>query len=197
MLLKANTVDLGFLHDVHDPFATDVQTSDWYASFMAYGVASSILVPTSDWKLQPEQELTRGDAAMLLSAFLQYREGKRTQTLLSAADREMTSILQSFDAKNSRAALYAATTALLQAKGAQQSRPEPLTNGVAYLGEAFLDLAKGNIAGSVGKNDEAAALAGEAWAKAGKAVETSPVLAPIGQKVQDIAHTMAESTRGH
>ncbi|MEK7590932.1 MAG: S-layer homology domain-containing protein [Patescibacteria group bacterium] len=197
MLLKANSIDLGFLQDVHDPFAIDVQPSDWHASFMAYSVASSMLSPSSDWELQPGHELTRADAAVLLSTFFQYREGKRTQALLSAADREMTSVLQSFEAKNSRVALYAATTGLLEAKGAEQSRPETLTNGVVQLGEAFLDLAKGNIAGSVGQYAQSAALAGEAWGKAGKATEASATLAPIGQKVQDIAHTMAESARGH
>ena len=196
MLIEANSVDLGFLHDVSDPFATDIQSSDWHSPFMAYGIASSMLVPDANWQLHPGQELTRADAAMLLFTFLQYREKKRTQTLLSSADQEMTTVLHAFEEKNSKVALYASTSALLQAKGARQSRPESLTEGVLHLGQAFLVLAKGNIEGSVGKYDDAAHLAGSAWREAGKAMESSPTLAPIAQKVQGIAHAMAESARG-
>jgi len=197
MLLKAHAVDLGFVRDMNDPFAIDVQPGDWHSSFMQYGVASSMLFPDIHGKLYPAQELTRADGAMLLFAFLQYREGKRAQVLLSAADKEMAAILQSFEAKNSQAALFAATTAFLQATGAEQSRPEALTRGVVYLSQAFLALAKGNVEGSVGKYSNASALASEAWKMAARAMQETPTLAVIGQKVQEIAHTMAESARAH
>lgn len=197
MLAKANKVDLGFLHDAGDPFATDVQANDWHAPFMAYAIASSMIVPDTDWQLRPGQELTRADAAILLSNFLQYHEGERTQALLSTADAEMASVLQSFEAKNSRAALYAASIGLLAARGAQASRPAALTDGVVLLGQAFLALSKGNVAGSAGNYAQAVALAGQAWTNAGKAMQASPSLVPIGQKVRTIAHAMAESGRGN
>lgn len=196
MLLKAHAIDTGVFEDARDPFATDVQPDDWHYPFMAYGVASSMLARAPDGKLQPGQELTRADASVLLSSFLAYREGKRTLTLLLAVDHEMTVTLQSLEEKNAQAALFAAATALLQAKGARQSQPEALTNGVVHLAEAFLALAKGNGEGSVENYAASVAQAGKAWRGPDKGIKSSSALARIGQYAQDIAREITQRTRG-
>lgn len=197
MLIRAYAVDTSSLQPLPDILASDVtKANEWYFPYISFGIASSMFAQSAGDALNPGKELTRADAAIFLHAFLEYRDGKRTQRLLSDAEREMAVVLRAFEQKDSRTALLAASHALLHAKGAKYASPEPLTESVVLLAEAFYGLAKGNMAGSAGNFMETESLASGAWKKADEAAKLSASLEQIVKQIKFIAHGMAERARG-
>lgn len=198
MLFAAYGIDAKTAYgDLTIPIANDVLRSDeWFYPVMRYGVTASMLLVNPDGTLEPQQELTRGDVALLLHRFLTYREGRRTQALLSAAESDILNVLKMFEEQNIIQAELASARAMLAARGALHSKPEePLVKGAVKTAEGFRALVRAYQAGAQGKYDESIALAKDAWQLAERAKEFSPSLATLAGQMQTVASSMADEAR--
>ncbi len=199
MLLLAYSVDPSAYSEIVLPLASDVtDTSAWYYPYLRYSLSASMTMIGEDGLLHPDRELTRGDTALLLYRFLMYREGRRTQALLSETESEIIVILNMLEANDIVQAEYASARALLAARGAHASKSdEPVTQGALKIAEAFRALVRGYRAGVDERYEDTVELAKSAWGLAGRAAEISPKLSEISTQVQSIASKMAESARAN
>ncbi len=195
---KANGIDPATSYsDITYPIATDVvNASDWYYGPVRYALTASMIIVKEDGTISPAATLTRADVANLIYRYLMYKQGRRTQALLSEAEGEIVNVLQLLDSKEIMQADLASTRALLAARGALASRPdEPIVKGAVKTAEGFRSLVSAFIAGSTGQYQEAVTLAGNAWNLAQKAREFSPSLDSLATQMQAVAKTMADEAR--
>lgn len=198
MLFMSRKIDTrSFLSDLVAPLASDViSPNEWYFPLMRYAYGASMIEIATDGTLRPGASLTRGDMVLLVYRLDMYREGRRTQALLSEAEVEIGSILQMLTEKNVDHAEWAAARAVLAARGALAAKPDDaLVKAAVKVAEGFRALAKGYRAGSVGQLDAAIASAKEAYALAEKAKSFSPALSTLTAQMQQIAKNMADEAR--
>jgi hypothetical protein len=198
MFFIANNVDVqGMYSELKTPFSADAaDVGAWYYPYMRYALASSMTMVTQEGTLGPDRELTRGDIAMLLYRYYMYRDGRRTQALLSEAESEIVNVLQQLEKQNLDQAYFAASRALIASRGALTSKPdEPLVKGAVKTAEGFQTLVQAYFAGSQKQFAQAAQLASDAWHLAEKAKEFSPSLASVADQMQTIAKNMADEAR--
>ena len=105
MLLLAQGVQTNTTYEeITFPLATDVTNSnEWFYPHMRFAIASSMTMVSKDGFLAPGWELTRGDVSLLLYRYLMYKEGRRTQALLSETENEIVNTLKMLDEKSNRA----------------------------------------------------------------------------------------------
>lgn len=195
---KANGIDPNTAYgEIKTPISTDVVNStDWFYGPIRYAVTSSMIIVNADGTLTPGKTLTRSDVAGLIYRHMMYKQGRRTQALLSEAEGEIVNVLQLLDSKDIMQADLASTRALLAARGALASRPdEPIVKGAMKTAEGFRSLVSAFIAGSTGQYQQAVDLAGAAWQLANKAREFSPSLDTLATQMQTVAKTMADEAR--
>lgn len=195
---KANGIDpTSSYSEINSPISTDVvNASDWYYGPVRYALTASMIIVSADGTIEPAKTLTRADVANLLYRYLMYKQGRRTQALLSEAEGEIVNVLQLLDSKEIAQADLASTRALLAARGALAARPdEPIVKGALKTAEGFRSLVSAFIAGSTGQYQQAVTLAGNAWNLAQKAREFSASLDPLATQMQTVAKTMADEAR--
>ncbi len=198
MLQQAhNAKPVETLSEIQLPIAPDVaKADDWFYPYMRYAIASSMTMIGADGMLRPDRALTRGDCALILHRYLMYKEGRRTQALLSEAESEIIIILGALEKNDIVTAEYASARGLLAARGAHLSKPEePIVQGALKTAEAFRSLVRAYRAGLNKQYDEVTKLAGDAWNLASRAKELAPNLAAISDQVQKISKGMADSAR--
>lgn len=184
--------------DIVLPLSKDVSSAnEWFYPYMRYAIASSMtMVNAQDGLLHPGKELTRGEIAIFLYRFLMYKEGRRTQALLSEAENEIILILNMLQTDDIAQADAASARGMLATRGALAKKPdEPVVKGSVKISEAFNLLVRAYQSGKGGNLDEAIALSGDAWTRAAKALEFSPNLNTIVEQVQVLAKNMADSAR--
>ena len=198
MLLVANKVDPATtLGEIRSGLATDVTNpGEWYYPHMRFAVASSMTMVTDDGMLNPGQELTRSQVALLLYRLEMFKQGRRTQALLTEAETEILNVLKLFESKDIVNAEYAATRSTVAARGALISAPdEAIVKGAVKISEGFQSLVAAYKAGLNGDLDGTISLAGAAWNSAAKAMEFSSGLSPVAQQMQAIAKSLADEAR--
>jgi len=183
--------------EIRSAIAEDAQNPDeWFYPYLRFGVASSMIMVGQDGLVDPGRQLTRADVANLLYRYMMYKQGRRTQALLSEAESEIVNVLQMLDAQNIEQADFASTRSLLAARGALTSRPEePVVRGAVKVSEGFRTLVFAYVAGASGNLDMAIQLSGDAWHLAEKAREFSPSLDQLATQMQTIAKNMADEAR--
>lgn len=198
MLLVANKVDsTTVLGEIRTGLATDVANPDeWFYPHMRFAVASSMTMVAEDGTLNPAQELTRAQVALLLYRLEMFKQGRRTQALLTEAETEILNVLSLFDNKDIVNAEYAATRSTVAARGALISAPdEAIVKGAVKISEGFQSLVGAYKAGLQGQLQLTVDLAGVAWNSAAKAMEFSPGLTQIATQMQGIAKGLADEAR--
>lgn len=183
--------------EIRTPLALDVTNADeWYYPYIRYAVASSMTQVTAEGMLSPGRELTRADVALLLHRFLMYREGRRTQALLSETETEIVNVLKMLEGNDVERAELSANRAFLAARGALTSQPEEsIVKGAVKIAEGFQTLVAAYKAGKEGRLDDAIALSKEAWELAARAKEFNASLATVATQMQTIASNMAAEAR--
>jgi hypothetical protein len=183
--------------DMRQPLATDVaNANDWYFPYMRYAIASSMTMISQEGLLLPAKELTRSEVAVLLYRFLMFKQGARTQALLSEAESEVINVLQQLQVDTLPHAEYASARASLAAKGALASKPnEAVVKGAVKITEGFATLVQAYKAGIGGQLDEVIRLAGETWQLGEKAKEFDANLTTLAAQMQAIAKSMADEAR--
>ncbi len=185
------------LSELSLPLSSDVaNVNEWFYPYMRYAVASSMIMVGQDGLLYPAQELTRGETALLLYRFIMYREGRRTQALLSEAENEILILLNLLEQNALDQANFASARGLIAARGAHLQRPdESIVRGAVKVSEAFRKLVLAYEAGANQQYEQVVTLAKEAWDLGASAKEIAPELASIAEQVQTIAGNMASSAR--
>ncbi|MEK7562860.1 MAG: S-layer homology domain-containing protein [Patescibacteria group bacterium] len=185
------------LSEIRLPLSLDVADPDqWYYPYMRYAIASSMTMIGGDGMLHPDRQLTRGDCALILHRYLMYKEGRRTQALLSETENEILIILGALEGNDIINAELASARGLLAARGAHLSKPdEPIVQGALKISEAFRALVRAYRSGLSQDYEQVAKLAGDAWNLSARAKELAPNLAGIADQVQKIAKGMADSAR--
>lgn len=199
MLAQANNAKpLETLSEIQLPLSSDVvNTGEWYYPYMRFAIASSMTMVGADGLLRPDRPLTRGDCALLLHRYIMYKEGRRTQALLSEAESEIIVILGALEKNDIASAEEASARAWIAARGAHLAKPdEPLVQGALKTTEAFRSLVRAYRAGVNKEYAQVVTLAGEAWNLAARAKELAPKLATISDQIQQISRAMADSARG-
>ncbi|MDD5102827.1 MAG: S-layer homology domain-containing protein [Candidatus Peribacteraceae bacterium] len=197
MILLAYRIDPNAYSEILLPLSSDVtDPTAWYYPYLRYALTASMTMITSEGTFDPGRELTRGDTALILYRFLMYRNGKRTQALLSEAESEILIVLGSLQENNPEQAEFASARALLAARGANAGAPnQPLVQGALKITEAFRAIVRAYRAGINQQFDETIRLCGDAWNLATRGKELSPGLANLSDQVQTLAKNLAESAR--
>jgi len=176
--------------------SSDVPSDAWFFPSMRSALATSMVIVDKQGMLHPEAELTRGDIAQMLYRSLMYAQHRRTQSLLSEAEGEITNVVSMIDANSVEQASFAAARSTLAARGALTSDPnEPLVKAAVKTAEGFRDIVEAYRAGREKRYDDAIRLAGNAWNTASKVRELSPGLDQIATEMQTLAKKMADSAR--
>lgn len=197
MVLLAYRIDPSAYSEIRLPLSTDAtDPAAWYYPYLRYAITASMTMVTAEGTLDPGRELTRGDTALLLYRFLMYRNGKRTQALLSEAESEILVVLGSLKENNVEQAEYASARALLAARGANAGAPnQPLVQGALKITEAFRAIVRAYRAGMNQQFDEVIRLCGDAWNLAARGKELSSGLASLSDQVQKLSKNLADSAR--
>lgn len=198
MMLLANKIDPGASYgEINLPLATDVTNpSEWYYPYMRYAISSSVTMVDANGDLTPAKELTRGEVALLMYRLDMYKQGRRTQALLSETESEILNILNLLEIKELPQAHYSSARALLAARGALASKPdEAIVKGAVKTAEGFRLLLLAYESGISGQLDAVITQAGEAWQLAQKAREFSPALDALATQMQTLAKNMADEAR--
>jgi len=179
------------------PLSSDVKdVNAWYYPYMRLAFTTSVTMIGSDGTIRPERDLTRGDVALILHRLLLYRDGQRTQDLLSEAENEIVRVLQLLQKRDITNAEYASARALLAARGAHESMPDNgLVKGALKITESFRALVRGYRAALNSKFDDAIQLFKDAWTLAKRTEEISPNLKALAVQVQTLSSTMATDAR--
>ena len=198
MLLVANKIDSATaLGELKTGLSVDVPDAGaWFFPHMRYAIASSMTMVDEFGNLNPGQELSRAQVALLLYRLEMFKKGQRTQALLSESDTELKNVLQLFKNQDYVNAKYAAARSTVAARGALISAPsEAIVKGAVKMSEGFQTLVEAAQAGSQGDLDAAVDLSGDAWDSSTKAMGFNPGLKPLAEQLQAIAKTIADQAR--
>ena len=199
MLLLAYDVDpLSSYGELTFPLADDVRSADeWYYPYARYALTSSMLTPKSGM-LEPGKELTRGDIADMLYRFLLYREGKRTQTLLSVTENETLTALRLIETDALDGAEQAAARAILASRGALSSQPsDGAVKSSVKTAEAAMALVNARRAALADDKQKAIDQASTAWHLGAKARTFSSAFEALVTQIQSSATKIADVASAH
>jgi len=176
--------------DVSDPTA-------WYYKYFRMALASSLLQIDKTGNLNPTQQLTRGDVAIYVYRLLMYKQGKRTQALLSETEAELSgNVISNLSPDGLALANMARARATLAVRGALATRPDSdLIKGAVKVTEGFGSLVDAYQAGVSGHPDDVITYANKAYDSSIQAIKYSESLKTIATSMQQIAHNMAEEAR--
>jgi hypothetical protein len=198
MFFLANGIDVnGLYSEIKLPLAMDsASPTEWYYPYMRFAISSSMTMVGQDGRLGPDQQLSRGDIAMLMYRYYMYLDGRRTQALLSEAESEIVNILQQLEKQDIEQAGFAAARGLIASRGALTSKPdEAIVKGAVKTSEGFQTLVEAYRAGAAKDYAKVIQLTGDAWHLAQKAQDFSPALATVTAQMQTIAKDMADEAR--
>ncbi len=199
MLLLSLDVDPNSYSEIILPLSADVtDTKAWFYPYIRLAVATSMTTAGKGGLISPNRELTRGDVALLLDRLLLYREGKRTQELLSEIEQEALTIVSALNAKDLHRAEYASARALLEARGAKSIAPDAaIVNGAVKVTEGYRALVRGYRAATEKKYEEAIRLYQDAWFIGNRAIEMSSSVKTYAVGIQTSAQKLAAEARAH
>ncbi len=197
MLLSSYEIDAASNYsEITYPLGSDATDSTtWFYPYVRYGLTASA-VQAEGGKVFPDQAMTRGATADLLYRFLLYREGKQTQTLLSATENDVLNALQLINSDATDAARQAAARAILSARGALSSRPDDaVAKAAVKTAEGAMALTDAATAITNGDTQKAIDHSSTAWHLGSKAMEFSTSLKALDLQLQNSATKMADKAR--
>ena len=197
LLFKSQGIDTTAFGEITLPLADDVTDgSAWFYPLIRFALSSSTLEVSSDGRLHPDMELTRGMLADEIYRLAMYQAGKRTQALLTEEENELVNVLQMLEKKDFTQAERASARALVASRGSLQSKPTvAIVQAAVKIAESFRNLVRAYKAGTDGKLDDVLSLTKDAWTLAEKAQQISPSLHELAIRVQTIAKNMADQAR--
>jgi hypothetical protein len=197
LLLAYSETPVSSYQEIKLPLSTDVQNPDeWYYPYLRFAITSSMTMIGQDGSFHPAAQLTRGQTALLIHRYLMYKQGRRTQALLSEAENEILIVLSMLESNDIVQAEYASARTLLASRGAHAVKPdEPIVIGALKVSEAFRTLVRAYRAGIDRNFEEVVRLSGDAWNLADQAKQREASLSTLADQVQKISSNMANSAR--
>ncbi len=197
MMFLSSGDDPNSYSEIRLPLAKDTTNiEEWYYPYMRFAIATSTAFTDSNGMLTPTTELTRGQTAILIYRYIQYREKKRTQALLELVDKDILLVLGRLEQNDITEAEYASARALIAARGALASEPNmPILQGTVKIIEAFRALVRGYRAALNEDYNQTIQLSGDAWNLADRANQFTPDLQKISDQVKETATEMANTAR--
>lgn len=119
--------------------AGDVKVDDWYAPYINYAFKTSVIRPNSNHLFQPDQQLSRGEVAEIMYAFLIVQETGITQSLLTRVQNNITTTFRLIEADLFEAAIASAGEAQYAcAQALKRQSNKVLVQDACKLTEALL-----------------------------------------------------------
>lgn len=197
MLFAAYGIDPQAFNDIALPLsadATDVKA--WYYPSLRYAIATATTIAPESGVLGPERELTRGDVAVLLHRFMLYRDGRRTQELLTGTRKDVERVITFLSKGDVRNAEYASARAILIARGALLAEQEQSVVKVAVkIAEGYRALTRAYRAGLNGDPDSVRKLAADATTLAGQARAISGEAAALADQLEKYAKSFVQQVK--
>ncbi len=199
MFLASRKVDPNAFGDITLPLSRDVtNTKEWFYPSMRYAVASSMTMATKDGLLQPQRQLTRGDVAVFLYRYFQYRSGDRTQPLLAEAKKEVDNVINFLSAGKLAEAQYASARGILMSRGANEIRPEePVVKVAVKISEGCRALVRAYEAAQKEDWKTVVKLSGDAWFLGDEARKITPEAKDLAAQLQQYAKSFADQARSN
>ena len=197
MLFAAYGVDPKAFNDIALPLSADVtDVKAWYYPSMRYAVATATTIAPESGAFAPDRDLTRGDVALLLYRFLLYRDGQRTQELLSETRKDVERVITFLSKGDIRKAEYASARAILIARGALVTEPEqPVVKVAVKIAEGYRALTRAYRASLNGDLEAVRKLATDAMTLAGQARTISGEATVLADQLEKYAKSFADQAR--
>ena len=199
ILLNAYGVDTSVVQEFRDPLSPDAASPDeWYFPFLATALLHSMTSVDAFGNLNPGAALSRGQVALMMERFILYREGQRTQELLTYAEKDIRAAFSNLDALGlDRAAEDVARVrlALFGAKNRQSestliNATEKLTDALHTLVSAYKLTKQGNLSSALDAGKESYRLGDEADT-------LNDSVRPYTDRIRSYAHDLAEDIRAY
>jgi hypothetical protein len=197
MLLLAHKMDPSIYDDIKLPLAPDVQSvTTWYYPYLRLAYASSIATVGKSGQLFPGKQLTRADVALFIDRLLLYKQGKREQELLTLAETDLLTTINSINSKDMTSAEYGSARALLAARGAAVSLPnEPIVKAALKIAQSYRSLVRGYRALLNGQFSDAIRLSKDSWSIAKDAADLNASVRNMTAEIQKSAGALAANAR--
>ena len=197
MFLLSRKVDPNSFGDIQLPLSRDANNiKAWYYPTLRYAVASSMTVATSQHLFAPEKQLTRGEVALLLYRFFQYRDGQRAADALVEARKEVENVINFLSAGSFADAQYASARGLLLARGANEMRSnENVVKVAVKIAEGTRALVRAYEAAQKQDWKTVIKLSQDAWFLGDQAKKISPESTTVAEQLQTYAKSFADQAR--
>lgn len=199
ILLNAYGVDTSLIEKFRDPLAIDVRNPDeWYVPYLSYALASSMTSTDAYGHLNPGAMLTRGQVALMMHRFVLYREGVRTQQLLTSAEKDIRAVFSHLDALEVDRAEEDIARVRLAIFGAIERQPDAeIIKSTGTLTEALRVLVSAYRLTQEGDMEAALAATQNAYRTADAADDGSDAVRTYTDRVRAYAHDFAEDIRAY
>ena len=193
MLFAAYGVDPKAFNDIALPLSSDVtDVKAWYYPSLRYAVATATTIIPESGTLAPGRDLTRGDVALLLYRFTRYRDGQRTQELLTETRKDIERVITFLSKGDVRGAEYASAREILIARGALLTEPEqPVVKVAVKIAEGYRALTRAYRASLNGDLEAVRTLAADAQTLAGQARTISGEATALADQLEKYAKSFA------
>jgi hypothetical protein len=197
MLLNANGIDMKSFGDITLPLSSDVNdVKAWYYPSMRYAIATGTTAAGSTGMIGPARDMTRGDVALIMYRFTLFREGRRTQDLLTLTRQEVEDIITSLSKGDIKEAEYGSSRAILIARGALLAEPDaPAVKVAVKIAEGYRALTRAYRAGLSGDLDTVIKLSTDAGYLAEQARKMSPDATTIANQLSDHAKSFSQQAK--
>ncbi len=199
MFLASRKIDPDAFGDIHVALANDVKDpTQWYYPYLRYAVATSMTSVHANGLYEPDRQLTRSDVALLMYRYFRYKDGKRTQALLTETKKDMENVVDMLSKNKVTDASYASVRAVLMARGAHEIAADQTVVKVAVkTSEGYHSLVLAYQAGLKGDLQDVVKLSKDAWTSGQEAKQLSPDAATLATQLQKYAASFAAEARKH
>lgn len=148
------------------PLSADVRLPpQWFFSYMAFGVATTVIEPDPGGALHPGKALTRAETAILLYRYAQYREGERLARAEERTTEELARAFQGMRDGDQASAAEASFRSILLVQGMQPIRDDRRTEAWKFLTWATGKLLKGDVGASQAYTERARELDADVYSR--------------------------------
>lgn len=200
MLMKAFGIDPGSFELTKT--ATDVPEGAWFEDFFRFALEFNVITPDASGKVQPDKQLTRGEAAQLIFNIMRQGKGLDPQLLLNLTEIHL---VKSFELINNEtpeigtAAILVALAENYSNYAAEIITEDNINYNIVQSAQkvtaAFKSLVQ--ALGSIKSEDYATAVtqAKAAWALSDESRNLNPKNESLSIKLQDLAASIADKAR--
>ncbi len=199
ILLNAYGIDTAVVNEFRDPLALDAGNPDeWYFPYLSYALLSSMTSADTYGNLNPGAALTRGQVALLIHRLILYREGVRTQDLLTFAEKDIRAVFFHLDALSVTRAAEAVARVRLAVFGASERQPDAaVIKGTAKLADALRALVDAYRLTEQGSLDTSLTKSQEAYQLCDQADALHDSVRTYTDRIRSYAHDLAEDIRAY